>query len=108
MKKQVTLSKEYLKGLMGYKSCFQTAAWIMSYTCSYSHAGKWYCNGTCNNFCTCILKCFISSVKNLFHRRSGLQLIVVIASFVTVADLVMKAKFPEISKALVRLFLYCS
>ena len=74
----------------------------MPNTCSYSFGYERNCNGACNHFCSCAVQvCLISLVSKLIPNQVRIAAyIVVIAGFVTVADLVMKAKFPELSKSL--------
>jgi Na+-translocating ferredoxin:NAD+ oxidoreductase subunit E len=101
MKKQITLSKEYLKGLWDINPVFRQLLGL----CPTLAVTVTLVNGIAMALATTFVLVFssvlISSIKKLIPSQVRIAAyIVIIASFVTVADLVMKAKFPEISKSL--------
>jgi Na+-translocating ferredoxin:NAD+ oxidoreductase subunit E len=101
MKKQVTLSKEYIKGLWEINPVFRQLLGL----CPTLAVTVTLVNGIAMALATTFVLVFssvlISIVKKLIPPQVRIAAyIVVIASFVTVADLVMKARYPDISKAL--------
>jgi Na+-translocating ferredoxin:NAD+ oxidoreductase subunit E len=101
MKKQVTFSKEYLKGLWDINPIFRQLLGM----CPALAVTVSLVNGIAMALATTFVLVFssvlISSVKKFIPNQVRIAAyIVVIASFVTIADLVMKAKVPDISKSL--------
>jgi Na+-translocating ferredoxin:NAD+ oxidoreductase subunit E len=101
MKKQVTLSKEYIKGIWEINPVFRQLLGL----CPTLAVTVTLINGIAMALATTFVLVFsavlISFVKKLIPSQVRIAAyIVVIASFVTVADLVMKAQFPDLSKAL--------
>jgi Na+-translocating ferredoxin:NAD+ oxidoreductase subunit E len=101
MKKQVTLAREFLKGIWEINPVFKQVLGLcptLAVTVSVLNGVAMGIAATfvlvCSSFLISLLRKWIpSQVRIAFF-------IVVIATFVTIADLVMKAKLPELSKAL--------
>jgi len=101
MSKQVSLSKEFTKGLWEINPIFKQ---ILG-TCPTLAVTVTVINGIAMALATTFVLVFssllISLVKKLIPNQVRIAAyIVIIATFVTIADLVMKAKFPELSKSL--------
>ncbi len=101
MKKQVSLSKEYLKGLWDQNPTFKQVLGM----CPTLAVTVSAINGIAMALATTFVLVFSSLIISLIRKLIPNQVriaayIVIIAAFVTIVDLVMKAKFPELSKAL--------
>ncbi len=101
MKKQITLWREFAKGLWEINPTFKQ---ILG-TCPTLAVTVSVMNGIAMALATTFVLVFssllISIVRKLIPNQVRIAAyIVIIAAFVTVADLVMKAKFPELSKSL--------
>lgn len=101
MKKQVSLWHEFFKGIWEINPSFKQ---ILG-TCPTLAVTVSVMNGIAMALATTFVLVFsslmISIVRKLIPNQVRIAaFIVIIAAFVTVADLVMKAKFPELSKAL--------
>lgn len=101
MKKQVTLTKEFTKGLWEINPILKQ---ILG-TCPTLAVTVSVMNGIAMALATTFVLVFsslmISIVRKLIPNQVRIAAyIVIIASFVTIVDLVMKAQFPELSKSL--------
>lgn len=101
MKKQVTLWREFFKGIWEINPTFKQILGMcptLAVTVSVE-------NGIAMALATTFVLFFSSLIISLVRKLIPNQVriaayIVIIAAFVTIADLVMKAKFPELSKSL--------
>lgn len=101
MKKQVTLTKEFTKGLWEINPILKQ---ILG-TCPTLAVTVSVMNGIAMALATTFVLVFSSLMISLVRKLIPNQVriaayIVIIASFVTIVDLVMKAQFPELSKSL--------
>ena len=101
MKKQVTLTKEFTKGLWEINPILKQ---ILG-TCPTLAVTVTVMNGIAMALATTFVLVFSSLLISLVRKLIPNQVriaayIVIIASFVTIVDLVMKAQFPELSKSL--------
>lgn len=101
MKKQVSLSYEYIKGLWEINPTFRQ---ILG-TCPTLAVTVSVINGLAMALATTFVLVFSSLIISLIRKLIPSQVriasyIVIIATFVTIVDQVMKAKFPELSKSL--------
>jgi len=101
MKKQISLWQEFIKGLWEINPSFKQILGM----CPTLAVTVSVINGIAMALATTFVLFFssimISMLKKLIPSQVRIAAyIVIIATFVTVADLVMKAKFPELSKAL--------
>jgi Na+-translocating ferredoxin:NAD+ oxidoreductase subunit E len=101
MKKQVTLTKEFTKGVWEINPVLKQLLGL----CPTLAVTVTLVNGIAMALATTFVLVFstvlISFIKKLIPAQVRIAAyILIIATFVTVADLVMKAKFPELSKAL--------
>ncbi|MBK7500619.1 MAG: electron transport complex subunit E [Ignavibacteriales bacterium] len=101
MKKQVTLLKEFTKGLWEINPTFKQ---ILG-TCPTLAVTVSVINGIAMALATTFVLVFSSLIISLVRKLIPNQVriaayIVIIASFVTIVDLVMKAQFQDLSKAL--------
>jgi Na+-translocating ferredoxin:NAD+ oxidoreductase subunit E len=101
MKKQVAPIKEYVKGLWDINPVFRQLLGL----CPTLAVTVTLANGIAMALATTFVLVFssvlISMIKKLIPTQVRIAAyIVVIATFVTIADLVMKAKFPDLSKSL--------
>jgi len=101
MKGKKSLGYEYLKGLWEINPIFKQVLGM----CPTLAVTVSVMNGLAMALATTFVLVFssllISSIRKLIPNQVRIAaFIVVIATFVTIADLVMKAKFPELSKAL--------
>lgn len=101
MKKQVSLAKELIKGIWEINPVFkQLLGFCPTLAVTVSAV-----NGIAMALATTFVLIFSSLIISLVRKLIPSQVriatyIVIIASFVTIVDLVMKAKFPELSKSL--------
>lgn len=101
MKKQVTLWYEYAKGIWEINPTFKQ---ILG-TCPTLAVTATVMNGIAMALATTFVLVFSSLIISLVRKLIPNQVriaafIVIIATFVTIVDLVMKAQFPELSKSL--------
>ncbi|MGK9369301.1 electron transport complex subunit RsxE [Melioribacter sp. Ez-97] len=101
MKKQISYWKEFTKGLWEINPTFKQVLGM----CPTLAVTVSAINGVAMALATTFVLIFSSLLISLIRKWIPNQVriaayIVVIATFVTIADLVMKAKFPELSKAL--------
>ena len=101
MKKQVTLTKEFTKGLWEINPILKQ---ILG-TCPTLAVTVSVMNGIAMALATTFVLVFSSLLISLVRKLIPNQVriaayIVIISSFVTIVDLVMKAQFPELSKSL--------
>jgi len=101
VKKNKTLSYEFIKGLWEINPIFKQVLGM----CPTLAVTVSVMNGLAMALATTFVLVFSSLLISSFRKLIPNQVriaafIVVIATFVTIADLVMKAKFPELSKAL--------
>ncbi|AFN74716.1 electron transport complex, RnfABCDGE type, E subunit [Melioribacter roseus P3M-2] len=101
MKKQISYWKEFTKGLWEINPTFKQALGM----CPTLAVTVSAINGVAMAMATTFVLIFSSLLISLIRKWIPNQVriaayIVIIATFVTIADLVMKAKFPELSKAL--------
>ena len=101
MKKQVSLSKEYIKGIWESNPVFKQVLGM----CPTLAVTVSAINGIAMALATTFVLVFSSFIISLIRKLIPSQVriasyIVVIATFVTIVDLVMKAQFWELSKAL--------
>ncbi|KUG26479.1 electron transport complex protein rnfe [hydrocarbon metagenome] len=101
MKKQLTLSKEYLKGLWDQNPVFKQALGLCPTLAVTVSAVNGIAMALATTFVLLSASFIISSIRKLIPTQVRIAAyIVIIATFVTIVDLVMKAQFPELSKAL--------
>lgn len=101
MKKQVTLSKEYLKGLWDQNPVFKQVLGMCPTLAVTVSAINGIAMALATTFVLVSASLIISSIRKLIPNQVRIaSYIVIIATFVTIVDLVMKAQFPELSKAL--------
>ncbi len=101
MKKQVSLSKEYLKGLWEINPIFKQSLGLCPTLAVTVSAINGLAMGLATLFVLVFSSVIISSVRKIVPSQVRIAtFILVISTFVTIVDLVMKAKFPELSKAL--------
>lgn len=101
MKKQISYWKEFTKGLWEINPTFKQVLGM----CPTLAVTVSAINGVAMALATTFVLIFSSLLISLIRKWIPNQVriaayIVIIATFVTIADLVMKAKFPELSKAL--------
>jgi electron transport complex protein RnfE len=101
MKKQVTLATEYTKGLWDQNPVFKQVLGM----CPTLAVTVSAMNGIAMALATTFVLVFSSFIISLIRKLIPTQVriasyIVIIATFVTIVDLVMRAQFPELSKAL--------
>jgi len=101
MKKQVSLATEYTKGLWDQNPVFKQVLGM----CPMLAVTVSAMNGIAMALATTFVLTFSSLIISLIRKIIPTQVriasyIVIIATFVTIVDLVMRAQFPELSKAL--------
>jgi len=101
MSKQISLAKEYTKGLWDQNPVFKQ---ILG-TCPTLAVTVSVMNGIAMALATTFVLVFSSFIISLVRKLIPSQVriaayIVIIASFVTIVDLVMRAQFPDLSKSL--------
>ena len=101
MKKQVSLVTEYTKGLWDQNPVFKQVLGM----CPTLAVTVSAMNGIALALATTFVLVFSSFIISLIRKLIPTQVriasyIVIIATFVTIVDLVMRAQFPELSKAL--------
>jgi electron transport complex protein RnfE len=101
MKKQVTLLKEYTKGLWEINPVFKQVLGMCPTLAVTVSAINGIAMALATTFVLVLSSLIISIIRKLIPSQVRIaSYIVIIATFVTIADLVMKAQFPELSKAL--------
>jgi electron transport complex protein RnfE len=101
MKKQVTLLKEYTKGLWEINPVFKQVLGMCPTLAVTVSAINGIAMALATTFVLVLSSLIISLIRKLIPSQVRIaSYIVIIATFVTIADLVMKAQFPELSKAL--------
>lgn len=101
MASKVTLIKEYTKGLWENNAVFKQVLGMCPTLAVTVSAINGIAMGLATTFVLVFSSFIISSVRKLIPTQVRIaSYIVVIATFVTIVDLVMKAQFPELSKAL--------
>ena len=101
MKSKVTLAGEYVKGLWDQNPVFKQALGL----CPTLAVTVSAINGIAMALATTFVLTFSSLIISLIRKLIPTQVriasyILIIATFVTLVDLVMKAQFPDLSKAL--------
>ncbi len=101
MKKQVTLTREYLKGLWEINPTFKQILGMCPTLAVTVSAINGIAMALATTFVLIFSSVIISMVRKLIPNQVRIAAyIVIIATFVTIVDLVMKAGFPGLSKAL--------
>lgn len=101
MKKNKTISYEFLKGLWEINPVFKQVLGMCPALAVTVSVMNGLAMGLATTFVLVFSSLLISSIRKLIPNQVRIAaFIVVIATFVTIADLVMKAKFPDLSKAL--------
>lgn len=101
MKKQVSLSQEYLKGLWEINPIFKQILGMCPTLAVTVSAINGLAMGLATTFVLVFSSVIISSIRKIVPSQVRIATyIIVISTFVTIVDLVMKAKFPALSKAL--------
>jgi electron transport complex protein RnfE len=101
MKKQVTLSKEFLKGVWDNNPVLKQLLGLCPTLAVTVSAINGLAMGLAATFVLVMASLLISIIRKIIPSQVRIaSFIVIIATFVTIVDLVMKAKFPDLSKAL--------
>lgn len=101
MKKKVTLWKEFAKGLWDNNPVFKQVLGMCPVLAVTVSAINGLAMGLATTFVLLSASFLISLIRKIIPSQVRIAaFIVIIATFVTIVDLVMKAKFPELSKAL--------
>ncbi len=101
MKKQVSLTKEFVKGIWEINPTFKQLLGFCPTLAVTVSAMNGIAMALATTFVLIFSSLIISIVRKLIPDQVRIATyIVIIASFVTIVDLVMKAKFPELSKSL--------
>ncbi len=101
MKKQVTLSKEFLKGVWDNNPVLKQLLGLCPTLAVTVSAINGLAMGLAATFVLVMASLLISTIRKIIPPQVRIaSFIVIIATFVTIVDLVMKAKFPDLSKAL--------
>jgi len=101
MKKQIPIWKEFTKGLWEINPTFKQILGMCPTLAVTVSATNGIAMALATTFVLVFSSFLISCVRKLIPNQVRIaSYIVIIATFVTIADLVMKAKFPELSKAL--------
>lgn len=101
MAKQVSLSKEYMKGLWDQNPIFKQVLGMCPTLAVTVSAINGIAMALATTFVLIMASLLISMIRKLIPSQVRIAAyIVIIATFVTIVDLVMKAQFPELSKAL--------
>ena len=101
MKKQVSLSQEYLKGVWKNNPILVQLLGLCPTLAVTVTAINGLAMGLAATFVLVMSSLLISSIRKIIPSQVRIaSFIVIIATFVTIVDLVMKAKFPDLSKAL--------
>jgi len=101
MKKQIPIWKEFTKGLWEINPTFKQILGMCPTLAVTVSATNGIAMALATTFVLVFSSFLISCVRKLIPNQVRIaSYIVIIATFVTIADLIMKAKFPELSKAL--------
>lgn len=101
MKKKVSLLQEYVKGLWDINPVFKQVLGMCPTLAVTVSAINGIAMALATTFVLVFSSLIISLVRKLIPNQVRIaSFIVVIATFVTIVDLVMKAEFPSLSKAL--------
>lgn len=101
MKKQLSIAQEYLKGLWDQNPVFKQALGLCPTLAVTVSAINGIAMALATTFVLTSASLIISSIRKLIPTQVRIAAyILIIATFVTIVDLVMKAQFPELSKAL--------
>jgi Na+-translocating ferredoxin:NAD+ oxidoreductase subunit E len=101
MKKKVTYAKEYLKGLWEINPVLKQALGLCPALAVTVSAINGIAMALATTFVLLCASVIVSSIRKLIPTQVRIaSFIVIIATFVTIVDLVMKAKFPATSKSL--------
>ena len=101
MKKQVSISKEYLKGLWEQNPTFKQVLGMCPTLAVTVSALNGIAMALATTFVLVFSSMIISTIRKLIPDQVRIAAyIVIIATFVTIVDLVMKAMFPALSTAL--------
>jgi electron transport complex protein RnfE len=101
MKKQVTLWREFAKGIWEINPTFKQILGMCPTLAVTVSLMNGIAMSLATTFVLVLSSLLISIIRKLIPNQVRIAAyIVVIATFVTIADLVMKAKFPELSKSL--------
>lgn len=101
MAKQVTLGKEYLKGLWESNPTFVQLLGLCPTLAVTVSAENGIAMALATTFVLTFSSLIVSLIKDLIPSQVRIaSYIVIIATFVTIVDIVMKAMFPPLSKAL--------
>ncbi|MBN1634315.1 MAG: electron transport complex subunit E [Ignavibacteria bacterium] len=101
MKKKVTVSQDFLKGIWEINPVFKQLLGLCPTLAVTVSAINGIAMALATTFVLIFSSLIISSVRKLIPTQVRIaSYIVVIATFVTIVDLVMKARFPELSKSL--------
>lgn len=101
MKKQVSLQYEFLKGLWEINPIFKQILGMCPTLAVTVSAINGLAMGLATTFVLIFSSVFISSIRKIVPSQVRIATyILIISTFVTIVDLIMKAKFPELSKAL--------
>jgi len=101
MKKKVSLLQEYIKGLWDINPVFKQVLGMCPTLAVTVSAINGIAMALATTFVLVFSSLIISLIRKLIPNQVRIaSFIVVIATFVTIVDLVMKAEFPDLSKAL--------
>lgn len=101
MKKQIALSQEFIKNLWDNNPVFKQALGLCPTLAVTVSAINGIAMALATTFVLVFSSLLISSIRKFIPPQVRIaSFIVIIATFVTIVDLVMKAKFPELSKSL--------
>jgi electron transport complex protein RnfE len=101
MKKQVSLQYEFLKGLWEINPIFRQILGMCPTLAVTVSAVNGLAMGLATTFVLIFSSVIISSIRKIVQNQVRIATyILIISTFVTIVDLVMKAKFPGLSKAL--------
>jgi len=101
MKKQVPISKEFLKGVWENNPVSKQLLGLCPTLAVTVSAINGIAMALATTFVLVFSSLLISTIRKLIPSQVRIaSFIVIIATFVTIVDLVMKAQFPDLSKAL--------
>ncbi|MBN1299901.1 MAG: electron transport complex subunit E [Melioribacteraceae bacterium] len=101
MKKEVSLIKEFTKGLWENNAVFKQVLGMCPTLAVTVSAVNGIAMGLATTFVLVFSSLIISTIRKLIPAQVRIaSYIVVIATFVTIVDLIMKAQFPDLSKSL--------
>lgn len=101
MSKQVTLSREFMKGLWDNNPVMKQVLGMCPVLAVTVSSINGIAMGLATTFVLVMASLIISSVRHWIPSQVRIAAyILIIATFVTIVDIVMKAQFPDLSKAL--------